>query len=76
MTNKTVPTDKSVDAFIDQVQGEQKREDSRTIMELMYRVTNESPVMWGTSIVGFGSYHYRYESGREGDMPIVDPRAP
>jgi hypothetical protein len=77
MTNKTVPTDKSVDAFIDQVQDERKREDSRTIMKLMNRVTNEAPVMWGTSIVGFGSYHYRYESGREGDMPIVgfSPRA-
>jgi len=71
MTNKTVPTDKSVEAFIDQVQDERQREDSQTIMELMQRVTEESPQMWGTSIVGFGSYHYRYESGREGDMPLV-----
>jgi hypothetical protein len=71
MANKTVPTDKSVEKFIDKVQDKRKREDSRTIMELMQRVTEEPPQMWGSSIVGFGSYHYRYESGREGDMPLV-----
>ncbi len=71
MANKTVLTGKSVDKFIDQVEDEQKRDDSQALLNLMKRVTNEAPQMWGDSIVGFGSYHYRYESGREGDMPIV-----
>lgn len=65
---KTTPTTASVDAFIDQVGDQQKREDSRAIATLMAEVTGAAPVMWGTSIVGFGQYHYRYESGREGDF--------
>ena len=69
--NKTVANDNDVTAFLDAVEPEKKREDSFIIMKLMEEVTGEPPTMWGTSIVGFGSYHYRYESGREGDMPLV-----
>lgn len=64
---KTKKNKASVDDFINGVEEEKKREDSRAILELMKDVTGEDPAMWGTSIVGFGSYHYKYESGREGD---------
>lgn len=67
--NKTRPTDQSVDEFIDGIEDERKRRDSRTIIDMMRAATGEEPVMWGSSIVGFGSYHYRYDSGREGDSP-------
>ena len=65
---KTKPNDQSVQAFLDSVADEKKREDSYTILKLMQEVTGEEPKMWGDSMVGFGSYHYRYASGREGDM--------
>ncbi|MXY48370.1 MAG: DUF1801 domain-containing protein [Gemmatimonadetes bacterium] len=68
---KTRPTDASVDAFIDAVDHPRRREDARTLMDLMQRVTGEEPVMWGPSIVGYGSYHYRYASGQEADWPVV-----
>ena len=66
-TLKTTPTEASVDAFLDAVEDDARREDCRTVLDLMQRVTGEPPQMWGASIVGFGSYHYVYESGREGD---------
>lgn len=66
--NKTVETDASVDAFLDGVENDKRRQDARALLELMQRVTGVEPRMWGPSIVGFGKYHYRYESGREGDM--------
>ena len=65
---KTKETDASVEAYLNQVDDENKREESFQILELMREVTGEEPKMWGDSMVGFGSYHYRYESGREGDM--------
>ena len=65
---KTVPTDASVDAFIDAVEDPQRRADCRTVATMMAEVTGAPARMWGPSIVGFGSYHYRYESGREGDF--------
>ena len=65
---KTKPTDHSVEVFLNSVADEKKREGSHTILELMQEVTGEEPKMWGDSMVGFGSYHYRYASGREGDM--------
>jgi len=68
---KTKPTDKSVDQFLKKVEHPTKREDSFKILELMKEVTKEEPVMWGDSIVGFGSYHYKYASGREGDWFLV-----
>jgi len=69
--NKTVANDNDVMAFLNAVEPEIKREDSLIIMKMMEEVTGEQATMWGTSIVGFGSYHYRYETGREGDMPLV-----
>lgn len=64
---KTQKTDASVEAFLEGVTDEKKRTDSYAILELMREVTGEEPAMWGTSIVGFGSYRYRYASGREGE---------
>jgi len=68
---KTKPTKKSVEQFLKKVEHPTKREDSFKILELMKEITKEEPVMWGESIVGFGTYHYKYASGREGDWPIV-----
>ena len=68
---KTKPTNKSVEQFLKKVENPTKKEDSFKILELMKEVTNEEPIMWGESIVGFGSYHYKYASGREGDWPLV-----
>ena len=65
---KTRPTALSVDAFIDAVDDEHKRTDCRVVAELMAEITGAEGVMWGSSIVGFGNYHYRYASGREGDF--------
>lgn len=75
--NKTRETDASVDAFLDGVANEQRREDCRAVVELMAEVSGEPAKMWGKSIIGFGTYHYRYESGREGDLMRVgvSPRA-
>lgn len=64
---KTKPTDESVTAFLNSVSDERKREDCFTLLELMQEVTEAEPTMWGNSIVGFGTYHYKYASGREGD---------
>lgn len=69
--NKTVANDSDVMAFINAIQPEKKRDDAKIIMKLMEDVTGEQAAMWGSSIVGFGSYHYQYETGREGDMPLV-----
>jgi hypothetical protein len=66
--NKTVETDASVDAFLDTVPSETRRADAREVLEMMRRVTGTEPRMWGPSIVGFGKYHYRYESGHEGEF--------
>jgi hypothetical protein len=68
---KTKPTDASVAKYIDAVSDEQRRGDAQAIVSLMKRVTRQEPKMWGASIVGFGSYHYEYASGHEGDAPLV-----
>jgi hypothetical protein len=68
---KTTPNDGDVVAFLNQVENEAKRQDCFAILELMRQATGEQPVMWGDAIIGFGSYHYRYASGREGDSPLV-----
>jgi hypothetical protein len=65
------PTPADVDAFLKAVPDEKRRADAHALLELMSSVTGEPPVMWGPSIVGFGSYHYRYESGRTGDSPLA-----
>lgn len=66
--NKTKPTGVSVAAFLDSVEPAQRRDDGRAVCAMMERISGEPPAMWGPSIVGFGRYHYRYESGHEGDM--------
>ncbi|HLV92156.1 MAG TPA: DUF1801 domain-containing protein [Aequorivita sp.] len=69
---KTKPTEIDVYEFIDSFANtEQKRKDSKVLVELMTRVTGFNPVMWGPSIIGFGEYHYVYKSGHEGDAPLV-----
>jgi hypothetical protein len=67
-SNKTQPTDASVEAFLDTVEDPGRRADCTALVRLMREVTGQEPRMWGASMVGFGSYHYRYESGREGDF--------
>jgi hypothetical protein len=64
---KTQKTEASVEAFLNTVEHERKRADSFEILDLMKEVTGEEPVMWGSSIIGFGSYHYKYASGRDAD---------
>ena len=64
---KTQKNEASVDEFLNSVTDKKKRKDSFSILELMQEVTGKEPVMWRSSIVGFGSYHYKYASGREGD---------
>ena len=68
---KTKPTEVNVDAFLDSVANPVRRADGKVLRALMERVTGQPAVMWGPSIVGFGSYHYRYASGHEGDMCCV-----
>lgn len=68
---KTRPTDASVDEFLNDVDHDDRREDARRLLAMMQRVTQEPPRMWGNRIVGFGTYHYRYASGHEGDWPLI-----
>jgi hypothetical protein len=70
-TNKTTETANSVTDFINSVADEAKRKDSFRLVELMQAQTGFEPKMWGGSIVGFGSYHYKYASGHEGDAPLA-----
>jgi hypothetical protein len=69
--NKTKTNEASVEEFLNNVENEQKRKDSFELLKMMKRVTNLEPKMWGPAIIGFGSLHYKYESGREGDMPRI-----
>ena len=73
---KTKETTASVSAFLNQIADEGRRADCLAVVDLMRAVTKEEPKMWGSSIVGFGRYHFKYESGREGDWMItgVSPR--
>lgn len=68
---KTKRNKGNVEAFLNSVANEGKRQDSFTILDLMKKVTGMEPEMWGDSIVGFGSYHYKYGSGREGDWFVT-----
>lgn len=68
---KTTQNEADVNAFLDAVENPRRRADARQLLDLMQAVTGEPPKMWGTSIVGFGKYHYRYASGREGDSLMV-----
>jgi len=69
--NKTKPTKLSVAAFIGALTDHTRRADAKTLVKMMQTAAGEKPQMWGPSIIGFGSYHYRYDSGREGDMPLI-----
>jgi len=69
--NKTVPNNLSVPEFLKSIPDAGRRADAEMLVHLMKDVTAEEPAMWGPWIVGFGRYHYRYDSGREGDMPLV-----
>jgi hypothetical protein len=68
---KTKLTDASVTEYLNAIEKEQVRQDCYVILELMQDATKAKPMMWGDSIVGFGTYHYVYASGREGDWPII-----
>ena len=69
--NKTKPTKSSVTAFINGIEDQQKRRDARKLAAMMREATGARARMWGPSIVGFGQYHYKYASGREGDFMIT-----
>lgn len=73
---KTLPNDASVEGYLLSVENVERREDTRAVMAIMERITGHPPVMWGDSIIGFDTYHYKYASGREGDWMIsaVAPR--
>lgn len=68
---KTKPTKASVDGYIAAIANETRRDDCQALVKLMSKVTGEPPKMWGPSIVGFGTYHYKYDSGWEADMCIA-----
>lgn len=70
-TQKTLENDSNVAAFLNSVSDKQKRDDCFSLAKLITKITGYEPKMWGTSIIGFGSYHYRYGSGHEGDSCIV-----
>jgi hypothetical protein len=76
--NKTKPTTDSVSAFLAAIEDEQCRKDSETLVGLMRAAAGTEPKLWGSSIIGFGQYHYVYESGREGDSMLTGfaPRKP
>ena len=70
-SNKTKPTATSIPLFLNSIVPEQKQKDSRKLYTLMERVTGAHGILWGTSIIGFGDYHYKYQSGREGDWFLI-----
>ena len=69
--NKTRPTDVTVDSFLSKIDEARLRKDCDTLVEMMASVSKLKPVMWGSAIIGFGTRHYIYESGREGDTMII-----
>ncbi|MEN2487245.1 DUF1801 domain-containing protein [Flavobacterium sp. B11] len=69
--NKTTETQNSVTDFIDAVENEVKRNDAFELLKIIQEATGFEPKMWGPSIIGFGSYHYKYDSGHEGDAPLA-----
>lgn len=71
IANKTLETTASVADFIAHISEKERQKDAWTIVELMKKESGFEPKLWGSSIIGFGSYHYKYESGREGDAPLI-----
>jgi hypothetical protein len=76
--NKTKPTEVSVSTFVDALMEPARRLDAKALVKLMKKATSEKPKMWGPSIIGFGTHHFKYDSGREGDTLLVgfSPRKP
>ena len=70
-TAKTVVTKQPVSSFVKTIEDPKRQEDCKAIIDIMQKATGLEPVMWGPAIIGFGSYHYVYESGHEGDAPLV-----
>ena len=68
---KMQPSGTDLEAFLEAVPNEQRRADARELCALLSEITGEPPVLWASGIVGFGTYHYRYDSGREGDAPVA-----
>jgi hypothetical protein len=68
---KTVPTENSVETYLTSIDNMERQKDSRRLLALMQTITKEKPIMWGSSIVGFGKLHYKYATGREGDIMAV-----
>jgi hypothetical protein len=68
---KTKPTSESVRDFLNRIPDRERREDCFAVAQLMEEITGDKPKMWGPSIVGFGTYHYKYDSGREGDWLVI-----
>lgn len=75
--NKTIETDANVAEFLDKVKEDSKKADCKALLQILEKISGYPAKMWGPTIVGFGSYHYKYASGREGDAPRVafSPRA-
>lgn len=69
--NKTQPSSIHVGVFLNQIEDDQQRMDAYVVLEMMKKITGEPPVLWGDAIVGFGSYHYKYASGHEGDFMLT-----
>jgi len=69
--NKTIENKASVSAFLNSIDDPRRRSDAKKVAAIMRRVTGKPPRIWGTSIVGYGKYHYKYASGREGDFMLV-----
>ncbi|MCH9694429.1 MAG: DUF1801 domain-containing protein [Gammaproteobacteria bacterium] len=69
--NKTKPTKQSVTAFVNAIEDKQKRADAKKVASMMRKATGKKAKMWGSSIVGYGNYHYKYDSGREGDFMVT-----
>ncbi|MBN1970046.1 MAG: DUF1801 domain-containing protein [Candidatus Delongbacteria bacterium] len=68
---RTKPMDTNVTIFVESLENKQQRDDCSILIQIYRNITHEEPVMWGSSIIGFGKYHYRYESGHEGDMCLA-----
>jgi hypothetical protein len=68
---KTQRTKRSVDAFLKTIPDERKRKDAFTVVDIMRKATKAEPEMWGSNIVGFGTYRYKYATGREGEWPLT-----
>ena len=71
MANKTQPSSNDVKSYINEITDQKRRQDIQALVSLIQDISMHPPVMWGSSIIGFGSYHYKYDSGREGDSPQV-----